>query len=439
MKLVANSVANSVVGSACGLVGCVQRTVRGLAAALVLVAGTAGGLVALGGFTPSAQAQPGMGRMMAAQFSNSGSAISRKSLSEYATLLGMSEEQKETATTLLEGYRDAHKAALEEMQAKVEGLQEKARDTGDWSVFQKDMPEIGKTFAEKVDKLEKDLVTDIQAVLTPAQVEKWPSVERHRRRDMGLRWGFYSGAAVDLIRITNRSGITMESPEAKEVLGQYETELDAKLQEFGRWSDDSRKEAMKPENMMNQQSQMKLLEEGAKYSKDVRDINKRYVSRLRDVLDETNREKFTEEFNKRAYPRIYRDSHTEEMLIAATGFSDLDESQKETVKTLKEQYMREASSLNTNWAKAQEAAEEKAGGSMQLMMAQWMGASEDVKKAQEEIKAAREARKEVDDKFKKRLQDMLNGAQKDRLPTKKPTNQNPWDFGMFVEEEGEDE
>ena len=86
-----------------------------------------------------------------------------------------------------------------------------------------------------------------------------------------------------------------------------------------------------------------------------------------------------------------------------------------------------------------EAAEEKAGGSMQLMMAQWMGASEDVKKAQEEIKAAREARKEVDDKFKKRLQDMLNGAQKDRLPTKKPTNQNPWDFGMFVEEEGEDE
>jgi hypothetical protein len=45
----------------------------------------------------------------------------------------------------------------------------------------------------------------------------------------------------------------------------------------------------------------------------------------------------------------------------------------------------------------------------------------------------------VDDKFKKRLQDMLNGAQKDRLPTKKPTNQNPWDFGMFVEEEGEDE
>jgi hypothetical protein len=127
------------------------------------------------------------------------------------------------------------------------------------------------------------------------------------------------------------------------------------------------------------------------------------------------------------------------MLIAATGFSDLDESQKETVKTLKEQYMREASSLNANWAKAQEAAEEKAGGSMQLMMAQWMGASEDVKKAQEEIKAAREARKEVDDKFKKRLQDMLNGAQKDRLPTKKPTNQNPWDFGMFVEEEGEDE
>lgn len=435
MKLVAHSVAKS----ARGFVGSINHAVKGLAAALAMVAGTAGGLVAVSGFTPVAQAQPGMGRMMAAQFSNSGSAISRKSLSEYAALLGMTDDQKETATTLLEGYRDAHKAAMDEMQAKVEGLQEKARDTGDWSVFQKDMPEIGKAFAEKVDKLEKDLVSDIQAVLTPAQMEKWSSVERHRRRDMGLRWGFYSGAAVDLIRITNRSNITMENPEAKEVLGQYETELDAKLQEFGRWSEDSRQEAMKPENMMNPQSQMKLLEEGAKFSKDVRDINKRYVSRLRDLLDETNREKFTEEFNKRAYPRIYRDSHTEEMLVAAASFSDLDDSQKETVKTLKEQYMREASSLNANWVKAQEAAEEKAGGSMQLMMSQWMGANEDVKKAQEEIKAAREARKEVDEKFKKRLQDVLNGAQKDRLPTKKPTNQNPWDFGMFVEEEGEDE
>jgi hypothetical protein len=410
MKLVAHSVAKS----ARGFVGSINHAVKGLAAALAMVAGTAGGLVAVSGFTPVAQAQPGMGRMMAAQFSNSGSAISRKSLSEYAALLGMTDDQKETATTLLEGYRDAHKA-------------------------EKDMPEIGKTFAEKVDKLEKDLVSDIQAVLTPAQMEKWSSVERHRRRDMGLRWGFYSGAAVDLIRITNRSNITMENPEAKEVLGQYETELDAKLQEFGRWSEDSRQEAMKPENMMNPQSQMKLLEEGAKFSKDVRDINKRYVSRLRDLLDETNREKFTEEFNKRAYPRIYRDSHTEEMLVAAASFSDLDDSQKETVKTLKEQYMREASSLNANWVKAQEAAEEKAGGSMQLMMSQWMGANEDVKKAQEEIKAAREARKEVDEKFKKRLQDVLNGAQKDRLPTKKPTNQNPWDFGMFVEEEGEDE
>jgi hypothetical protein len=419
----------------------VGRVVRGVVAAVVGSMPAAAAMVALGGggMSSVAHAQPGMGRMMAAQFSNSGSAISRKSLQEYATLLGMTDEQKETATTLLEGYREAHKSALDEMQAKVEGLQEKARDTGDFSVMQKDMPEIGKTFGEKVDKLEKDLVADIQAVLTSEQMEKWPAVERHRRRDMGLRWGFYSGASVDLIRMTGRKGIAAESAEAKEILDQYETEMDAKLMEFGRWSEDSRKDAMKPENMMNPQAQMKLLEEGSKYSKDIRDVNKRYATRLRDVLDEENRAKFMDEFNKLSFPRIYRDSHTEEMLVSAASFSDLDESQKETVRTLKEQYQREASSLNANWAKAQEAAEEKAGGSMQLMLSQWMGASEDVKKAQEDIKAAREARKEVDDKFKKRLQDVLNGAQKDRLPAKKPTNQNPWDWGMYVEEEGEDE
>jgi len=418
------------------------RIVRSIAVSAVGLLASAGGVVALGtvgGATTQAQAQGGMARMMSAQFSNSGMAISKRSLQEYAVLLGMNDDQKDTATTLLEGYREAHKAATEELQAKMESLQEKARDTGDWSVFQKDMPEMAKGFGEKVEKLEKQLTEDMKAVLNSEQLEKWPVIERHRRRDQGLRFGFYSGTALDLIRITQRQGINADSAESKDVLTQYETELDGRLVAFGTWAEESRKEQLKAENFGNQATQMESLKKGSEFSKEIRDINKRYFTRLSATLDEENRSKFVEEFNKRAYPRIYRDSHTEEMIKAAAGYSDLDETQKESVKTIKEQYAREATSLNANWAKVQDDAEEKAGGSVQLMMAQWMGGGDDVKKAQEEIKKAREARKELDDKFKKRLQDALNDGQKDRLPSKKPTNQDPWDMGFFVDEEGADE
>lgn len=421
-----NRVLGGVAGSIATLLGGVGMT--------GVVVGTVATTTAV---SSEARAQGGMMKQLSAQMSNSGSAISRRSFDEYAKLLGLTDEQKETAMTLWEGYKEAHKAATEEMQAKFEGLNEKAKDTGDWSVFQKDLPAMQKEYAEKVEKAEKSLIEDVKATLTPEQLEKWPSIERHRRRDVALRFGFYSGAALDLVRIVNRHGVNVTSDEAKEVLQQYEVELDGKLIAMEKWGDEVRDEAFK--NAGNPMGQMDMLKKAGEYSKEVRDVNRRYMTRLAATMDEETKVKFEEEFNKRAYPRIYKDSHTQEMIKAAQGFSDLDETQKEAVKTVAEQYKREAIAVNAAWAKSQDEAEEKAGGSMSLMMAQWMGGSDDVKKAQEELKKKREERKEIDDRFAKRLKEALGKDQTDRLPSKKPTNQDPWDMGFFVEEEGADD
>ncbi|MFO0857958.1 MAG: hypothetical protein U0640_11440 [Phycisphaerales bacterium] len=416
-----------------GVAGSIATVVGGLGTAGLVIGTVAASTVV----SWEARAQGGMARMMSAQMSSSGMAISRRSFDEYSKLLGLTDEQKETAMTLWEGYKEAHKTATDEMQAKMEGLQEKARDTGDWSVFQKDLPDMQKDYAEKVEKAEKSLVEDVKATLTPEQLEKWPAIERHRRRDTSLRFGFYSGTALDLIRIVQRQGINANSDESKEVLQQYEMELDNKLMGLVKWGEDMRADAFKKAGDMN--AQMEFIKKAGEYSKEVRDVNRRYMTRLAATLDEESKAKFEEEFNKRAYPRIYKDSHTLEMIKAAEGFSDLNDTQKEAVKTIAEQYKREATAVNATWAKSQDDAEEKAGGSMSLMMAQWMGGSDDVKKAQEELKKKREERKEVDDKFAKRLKEALGKEQTDRLPSKKPTNQDPWDMGFFVEEEGADD
>lgn len=425
--------------------GAWNRVLGGVAGSLATVIGGIGmtgavvGTAAVSTVVTSheARAQGGMTRMMSAQMSNAGMPISRRSFDEYSQLLGLTDDQKETVMTLWEGYRDAHRAATDEMKAKMEGLQEKARDTGDWSVFQKDMPEMQKDFSGKVEKLEKGLVDDVKAVLTPAQLEKWPAIERHRRRDTSLRFGFYSGTALDLIRIVQRQDIKATSEESKQVLEQYEMELDSKLANMQKWGEGMREDAFKKAGDM--QAQMEILKKAGEYSKEVRDVNRRYMTRLAGTLDEESRAKFEDEYNKRAYPRIYKESHTLDMIKAAQGFSDLDDSQKESIKTLTEQYKREAGSANETWAKSQDEAEEKAGGSMQLMMAQWMGGGDDVKKAQDELKKKREVRKEIDDRFAKRLKDTLGKEQADRLPSKKPSNTEMWDMGFYVEEEGADE
>ena len=166
------------------------------------------------------------------------------------------------------------------------------------------------------------------------------------------------------------------------------------------------------------------------------DLNKDFVRRLGLAMSEDDRAKFEVEFAKRAHPRIFRESHEQQLFAAALGFSDLDESQRTSITDLKEQYARDVKTANANLVRATESAEDTAGGMINLMMAQWMPSSkEGVKEAQDEVKKARDARRELDKSFKARLDGVLKLEQRNRLPSRKPTNDNPWDIWGSAEDE----
>jgi hypothetical protein len=91
---------------------------------------------------------------------------------------------------------------------------------------------------------------------------------------------------------------------------------------------------------------------------------------------------------------------------------------------------------NTAWAKATENAEDVAGGMVSLMMAQWMPSDkEGVKAAQDEVKKARDARRAVDESFKTRLEQALKLEQRNRLPARKASNDNPWEMWSQPEDD----
>ncbi|MBL9001187.1 MAG: hypothetical protein JNK25_08625 [Phycisphaerae bacterium] len=376
------------------------------------------------------QAQFGMG--MGGMDSMMQDTITKRGLDAYAKLLGLDKEQKETAMTLLEGNQTATRAAMKEFQSKMEALAEKARDEG-FGVYQKDMPAISREMATKFEGLEKGFFDDLKSILTPDQVEKWPSVERYRRREQAMRFGFVSGAAVDLIAVVERTGTRPAgNTEFDETLERYELDVDRMLQNFERQAKDAQKDVLEGGAMFDMQKiqgMMKSMYEGAK---EVRDTNRVYARQLAGLMPEEGRAKFEAEVQRRSFPRVYRPSHTTKSLDAALKFADLTPEQKESVSALRESYQRDLAPINTRWARATEEKEDKSGGSMMVMMEGFMGGAG----PDDPVKQARDARKDLDDKALAKLSDILTPAQKSRLPEKKSAPMNPMaDFMPDLDEE----
>ena len=114
-------------GVAGGIVRSIKRslTVAALACAL-----------AVGCLSTRSHAQFGM--MSGAQ--SMPEAVTRRGFDAYTRILGLDADQKEAAKALFEGHQTAYRALQKDITDKMAALGEKARDSGDFSVYKKDMP-----------------------------------------------------------------------------------------------------------------------------------------------------------------------------------------------------------------------------------------------------------------------------------------------------------
>lgn len=285
------------------------RSLSGATLAMAIAVGT---LVT----TPEAAHAQGM-RMMTGGMDLSATRMTTRSLEDYARLLGLDETQKEAATALLDGYIAAHKTATEELEAKFEEMQQKAMESRDWQKMGNDASKLTVEYQDKTRKLEEDMLANLKGLLTPEQDAKWNQVERYRRRETNLRYGFYSGAGVDLVRIINRSRISLNGEEAKQILEQYEADMDRRLVEYEKIVRDEeenlRKQAEAGE--VDMMSRMNTVDKFAEPAKGIRDLNKDFVRRLGLAMSEDDRAKFEVEFAKRAHPRIFRESQDRKSVV----------------------------------------------------------------------------------------------------------------------------
>jgi Spy/CpxP family protein refolding chaperone len=390
-------------------------------------------VVLLGWAAPPARAQMGMG-MDAADFSVP---VNRRSLEDYVRILSLNGEQKDALKSLYEGYMAAHAEAMKEMRKTMQEAQEKAADTGDFRVFQKELPKKMRAVGERVEQNEKNFYEDSKALLTGEQQESWPKVERHRRREKGLRFGFISGQSVDLVRVVNALKLDPASvPGLADQIDRYEADMDRAIVAFERFGKDQEKrqeefadfDMSKMGEMMAKAKEM--MKQALEIGKGMRDVNRQYARTIKPLLPEEQRPKFDAEFNRRAYPRIYRESYVSRALGSASGFADLTAEQRSQISEMKAEYQRELASANRAWALATEAREEKTGGQFMEMMDMMGGggANQDVKDV---ANKAHDDRKELDRRFKEKLLALLTEEQKGRLPEEKKEAGGMFGMGDF--------
>lgn len=233
--------------------------------------------------------------------------ISRGDIDSLARLLTMTPEQKESALDLFAAYDTAMKTAykkLAEVQKSVQGDGEDY-DPEAWAKLEP----VFEKYNTHTEKLRSTFLEDLQLTLTDEQKSLWPKFERRMRRKETMQSLMASGSRVDLIVLTEQ---TMKgevwSPDLSHMLDEYEVEVDAALTDAAKWREDREKEwkeAAKDFAKMSDEERMeysqKMMQDGVKRSRSVRDVNLKYLKRIGDQLPESKRFGFEDQFYSQSF------------------------------------------------------------------------------------------------------------------------------------------
>jgi len=289
-----------------------------------------------------------------------------------------------------------------------------------------------------MERLEKGFMSDVKSLLNEKQLEEWPRVERARRRDNGLRFGFMAGQNMDLLKMLEAAKVDLDkSPELNEQVLRYELDMDRELQAFEKWGKDQQAKQAEAADMFDMNKIQEMLKEMTEVSTRMRDVNRQHAKAIMALLPEEKQNAFDLEVKRKSYPRVYREAYIQRAMTQAAGFEDLTSEQKEAIARLKDGYAREAEGLNRTWAAAIDEKQEKQGGAIGSMMSGFMGGGNE----KDPVADARKSRRELDERMKERLLAFLTEDQKARLPEDKPDprENRMMDFGFDFDVPEQDE
>lgn len=386
--------------------------------------------IAIGAVHTTAHAQ--MTFMATQEIGDPGSStISRRGVDRYAEILELDGDQRPLVEALYEGYAAAAQQAETEFRDAMNGARQSFDDTGDPGAFMEVMPAAREKRDKTMKALEAQFFDDLALVIDDAQKARWPRVERLRRRETLLPNGSLSGETVDLTELVAKLDLPDPARAAlDEPIVQYEVELDRSLASRDQIQKESR-EAMdfgRGGNFQLDPDKIEKMKANAAKSREaslaVKAVNDRYARVLASKLPEDVRPEFEAAYHTESFPQVYRTSSVETALEAAQGFDDLTADQRRAIADLLVAHQRDVQAANAKWADAIEHSESEDEGALAfgagMMIRMGMDDSEGP------VGEARAARRDIDQKTREKLLNLLSDDQRERLPKPRERQQNGW-------------
>jgi len=348
--------------------------------------------------------------------------ISKADLKKFGATLALDADQLSTAEVLLEAMQAEHDVIAKQARKEMDRIRMEFEDSRDPSIWRDEFPKAMEAYQKGSQSLEKQFFEDVKMLLTPAQTERWPKVERLHRRIKSLPAGMLSGESVDLIATVEQLKLETPPAELTATLDRYEADMDRALIDRDKLREERTAGMMRGGFNFDMEQLRKDMAELRKAGLTVCEVNQRYARTVEATLPEERRAEFAQQVRVESFPRVYRETHTGKCVKAAAGFTDLSGEQKATIAELLATYEREVKSLNSKWADAVQASEADGGGDP---MAMFMGGGEDGAVAD-----ARKAKRELDRVTREKLMAVLNEEQKERLPEREDESQGGMMFRM---------
>ncbi len=349
--------------------------------------------------------------------------ISRGDIRAYSEVLDLDDEQVQVVEMLHEGYVQAaqrlnvqHQDVMREVKsawgAKGSGGVDHeaiADATQRWAQAQ------GDAYRQNLE-LQSGLFDDVRAVLRPDQADRMERVERMRRRQMLLGGLDLSWTRVDLVTCLERAGVAgMETVEFEEAILQYEIAMDRELSRLVPFTMEFIEDSAQMKLSPDRSQMIRTMDELYDRARSIRGINKRHARVIATHIQEGEIAQFEAQVRTEAFPEIYRSSPIGRALRVAVGLADLEEGQAEQIVDLLAQYERELEAVNRAWASARDDRDSKIRGG-ELYSGQ-------VPKFDPDVEAARQTRREIERRYRERLESVLTPAQIERLPKDRKRNQ----------------
>lgn len=384
-----------------------STTIRTRLATAVLAAGMA--LAA----APSAQAQFGGRSGMATLFVPD---FLPRDLPVFVDSLQLEEWQRPILEALLDDYNTNFQTAAEGVRQRMGNLRDVAAGTSADRVVELIRQPL-EAWANEKRQMSADFLVAVRSQLSEVQMEQWPRLERAMRREKSLAAGELSGESLNLLLLYRE----LEAPPivadgARSAIEDYELRLDEALSAREQELDAAISPLLSAMSTGDNNTGIATQERIMARRVAVRDVQLAALEAISSALGAEYGDPFRVRALQRAFPQVYRADPITPMLDSAEALPDLTDDQKTRLAAVRNDFGNEHGALQARMVDTYRTVEPREPR-RRTELAQQKAAGATIKYGDApEIEAVRKERDELYGRYRARIAEILNDAQREAVP-----------------------